>query len=64
MIDMDRAFDIETAVPMPRSDTVYLTVVDKDRWRCRSSTRSMTVRLRHRHARDGHRAAEAAAPAS
>jgi gamma-glutamyltranspeptidase / glutathione hydrolase len=32
MIDMDRAFDgPETAVPMPRSDTVYLTVVDKDR---------------------------------
>jgi gamma-glutamyltranspeptidase / glutathione hydrolase len=32
MIDMDKAFDgPETAVPMPRSDTVYLTVVDKDR---------------------------------
>jgi gamma-glutamyltranspeptidase / glutathione hydrolase len=32
MIDMDRAFDgPEAAVPMPRSDTVYLTVVDKDR---------------------------------
>jgi len=32
MIDMDKAFDgPEAAVPMPRSDTVYLTVVDKDR---------------------------------
>jgi gamma-glutamyltranspeptidase / glutathione hydrolase len=32
MIDMDRAFDgPEASVPMPRSDTVYLTVVDKDR---------------------------------
>lgn len=32
MIDMDKAFDgPEAAVPMARSDTVYLTVVDKDR---------------------------------
>ena len=32
MIDMDKAFEgPEAAVPMPRSDTVYLSVVDKDR---------------------------------
>ena len=32
IIRMDRAFDgPEAAVPMPRSDTIYLTVVDKDR---------------------------------
>jgi gamma-glutamyltranspeptidase / glutathione hydrolase len=32
MIRMDQAFDgPETAVAMPRSDTIYLTVVDKDR---------------------------------